>query len=335
MYTYQYPMVSATVTMVVYNKDTNEILLGKRSSNSDAYPDWWGLPGGFLDARSDKSPGECAEDTCVRELMEETNIEINSKYRFILFGCGSNPDMDPRVHAIGLRYIIEVSAEEAKNAVAGDDLQELEWVNVSDRDKFMNLAFDHTNIVLDSIAFYAKIKPGRYKRFFDEETTGLAVMRLQPLHNGHCAIIDKMIKENETVIIGIGSCNQPISDKNPWSFEDRKSMVRQVYGSRVKIVPIDDLGPEEHENSWCDHVLGALAKVNAATPTTYYSGSDYDSKWYRGRFGDNIVIVDRDKNDYISGTEIRKLISKGDDSWKEYIPKVNHELIIETTKQTP
>ena len=320
-------MVSATSTMVVINKDNNTILLGKRIPTADAYPDVWSVPGGFLDAKTNTNPGETLEQAAARELKEEINLDIKNTNRFILIGVGSDPNIDPRCHCIGARYIIEITNQEADSCVAGDDLQELKWVSIFDREEFLNLAFDHTSIVFDAISYYAKNRPGKYYRFGDD-SIGLAVMRTQPLHYGHCLIIDQMIKDNDEVIIAIGSCNQEVSDKNPFSFEERKTMLRKVYGSRIKIVGVDDIGDEENENSWCDHVLDTIQKYNLPAPTDYYSGSDFDAKWYRGRF-DKIHIVNRDENNFISATEIREMIKANNQEWKNYIPRINQRLIME------
>lgn len=321
-------MVSATSSMVVIRKDTNEILLGKRSNSADAYPNYWSIPGGFLDARTETSPGETLEDTASRELFEETNIVIKNKSRFILFSCGSDPNIDPRCHCIGARYIITITKEEAETAKAGDDLQELKWVSMYDRDAFLGLAFDHTSIVFDAISYYAKNRPGSYYKSRNN-SVGLAVMRTEPLHMGHTLIIDRMIKDNDEVIIVLGSKNQEPSYKNPWSYEERKTMLRNVYGSRIKIVGVDDIGEENDENHWCDHVLNEINNQQLETPNHYYSGSEFDASWYKGRFGNEITIINREENDYISATEIREMIKNKDDSWKRHIPKVIHNLVEE------
>ena len=49
------------------------------------------------------------------------------------------------------------------------------------------------------------------------QNTGLAVMRMQPMHNGHYELISKMMKEMDTVIIGLGSIQETHTTSNPYT----------------------------------------------------------------------------------------------------------------------
>lgn len=329
-FTYPFPMTSTTATMVIINKDTQEILLGKRASSAQMFPDCWSLPGGFLDAKSKINPGEEIENTCAREMLEETSIRITQLRRFKLFGVNSDPKDDPRAHVVNLWYLIEITNEEAQQAKAGDDLQELKWVPIESRAQIEELAFNHSSILLDGITFYNKVTSNRYLRYVTDDKVALGVVRIEPLHNGHTRMINKMIQDYDVVIIGVGSASSPVSKKNPWTFEQRKTMLKQVYGTRIKILPIEDIGAEANSNSWCDHVLNKIDQVNLPAPTDYFTGSEADSIWYRGRFGDNIHIIERTESDFISGTEIRKYLEMGSDKWKNFVPRVNVRYIEDT-----
>lgn len=52
--------------------------------------------------------------------------------------------------------------------------------------------------------------------------------RFQPLHNAHVEIIRKAGELAEKVIIVVGSANQPRTFKNPFSFEERGSMIQDI-----------------------------------------------------------------------------------------------------------
>lgn len=167
-----------------------------------------------------------------------------------------------------------------------------------------------------------------------ENTTqkvGLAVMRMQPMHNGHFNLISKMIREMDVVIIGLGSIQESGTVNNPYTPKQRREMVEKVFGptgkhSKIKIVELKDLGACT-PITWASFVFGKIDGMNLPTPTHYYAGSKHDASWFNSvneEFGDGsleIEIVDRLKESIcMSGTEIRKSILSGSSDWEEYVP---------------
>lgn len=169
-----------------------------------------------------------------------------------------------------------------------------------------------------------------------ENTTqkvGLAIMRMQPLHNGHYELISRMLKEMDTIIIGLGSIQETHTINNPFTPKQRREMLEKVFGptgknSKIKIVELKDLGTVS-KIAWAMHVFGKIEGMNLPKPTHYYAGSNNDASWFNSindEFGNgtlNICIVDRLKESIcMSGTEVRKAIMYETDDWKEYIPSV-------------
>lgn len=159
---------------------------------------------------------------------------------------------------------------------------------------------------------------------------GLAVCRLQPLHKGHCLIINQMIQDCETVILGLGSTNKKPDRWDPFTPDVRMQMVRNVYGDRIKIVPLVDIDAK-NKSEWVEYVLAKLAKLGMREPTDYYTGSVSDSYWYTEHFTytKTIQMVDRGKNDIPAASELRTLIELGSRDWRNWVPKVNWRLIEE------
>lgn len=67
----------------------------------------------------------------------------------------------------------------------------------------------------------------------------LFIGRWQPFHNGHKYLIDEALSKGENVCIAIR--NTEISEKNPYTVEQRVEMVRRVYGEKAEIIVIPDI----------------------------------------------------------------------------------------------
>lgn len=192
--------------------------------------------------------------------------------------------------------------------------------------------------------------------------TALALMRTQPLHKGHCWIINEMLQSAETVIIGLGSCDKAGTRSNPFNGEQRIQMIKNVYGTRVKCLPLNDLGSTPDKSEWIDYVLGKIHALGLPDPTEYYTGSPADAIWYDERFWSETTsrltldqvtahnarnepygkryytpderrvrklhIMDRASKVFpITATELRAYIELRSEQWKKWVPEVNHELV--------
>lgn len=84
---------------------------------------------------------------------------------------------------------------------------------------------ESTQLILDNHFF-----PQMYSVF---------IGRYQPLHEGHIKLISRVLDEGKNVCVALRQT--PIDDKNPYSIREREEMFRQVFGDRVRILPVPDI----------------------------------------------------------------------------------------------
>tara|TARA_B100000035_G_scaffold315049_2_gene333645 strand:+ start:871 stop:1302 length:432 start_codon:yes stop_codon:yes gene_type:complete len=122
-----------TVDCVVFKG--NRIVLIRRGC--EPFKGEYALPGGFVDI------GESVEDACIRELKEETGLDVK-KDSLKLIGVYSKPGRDPRRHTVSVAYLGEADLNTLE---AGDDAASVElvedWIS-------KNIAFDHMKIIKDA-----------------------------------------------------------------------------------------------------------------------------------------------------------------------------------------
>jgi len=86
--------------------------------------------------------------------------------------------------------------------------------------------------------------------------------RFQPFHNGHKAVVESALQQAKEVVIVVGSSFAARNTRNPFTFEERKAMIKAVFPSdNVHVVPVSDYPYDD--NKW----MNAIQKVvDAAIP---------------------------------------------------------------------
>ena len=128
-----------TVDAIIYSIELKKILFIKRKN--PPFEGQFALPGGFVDY------GESVEHACVREVKEETSLDITKIY---LFGVYSDPERDPRFHTMSTVFLAPVKGFE--KAKAADDAADLEIIDF-EKAISLKLAFDHSKIIKDFFSF--------------------------------------------------------------------------------------------------------------------------------------------------------------------------------------
>jgi 8-oxo-dGTP diphosphatase len=137
-YIYDYPRAALTVDAIVIATEPEgySILLIKRGN--DPFKGLWALPGGFV------SMDETLEQACLRELREETGLDLVKMEQFRVFDA---IDRDPRHRTISLAFRASLPAK--WDVKGGDDAAVAQWFPVN---ALPSLAFDHEEIIAQFLA---------------------------------------------------------------------------------------------------------------------------------------------------------------------------------------
>lgn len=116
----------------------NKVLLVERKR--DPFKQMMVLPGGFI------NEGERVEDAAIREVKEETSLDIVLDN---ILGVYSDPSRDPRGHIMSTVFIGKISDNsDKKEPIAGDDAATTKWVDLVSIEE-EQFGFDHKKILMD------------------------------------------------------------------------------------------------------------------------------------------------------------------------------------------
>lgn len=124
--------VAVDAVVFGYKDKSLHILLIKRSI--EPFKGHWALPGGLVQEE------ESLEDAVIRELKEETNVNIEYLEQLYSFG---KPRRDPRNRVVSIAYYVLVKPEH-HTIIADTDAGDVAWFDIKD---LPELAFDHNEIL--------------------------------------------------------------------------------------------------------------------------------------------------------------------------------------------
>lgn len=146
--------------------------------------------------------------------------------------------------------------------------------------------------------------------------TALYIGRFQPFHIGHLDAVRQILAKEKKLVIGIGSAQDKISKKNPFTTREREDMIKMVMNNnKIKIIPIPDIGDD---SKWVKHVESLSPRFDVV-----YTGSPKVKKLFR-KAGYKVVLLKF--NLKISATQIRQKIREGK-NWESLVPKKVADLL--------
>lgn len=127
----------------------------------------------------------------------------------------------------------------------------------------------------------------------------ILIGRFQPVHDGHVRLIRHALNTSNKLIIGIGSSNAGRSPRNPFSFQERVTLIQAEFSygkvqgdfellERIRFVPIDDMLYNDVEwASQVRHRINSVIRNNGDEPESVrlaLSGYEKDATSYYLRF---------------------------------------------------
>ena len=158
-----------------------------------------------------------------------------------------------------------------------------------------------------------------------QKVRGILIGRMQPVHNGHMQVINRILEEVDEIIIGIGSAQLSHEVKDPFTAGERVVMMNQalsdegIDSSRYYIIPMQDIN---FNAIWASHV-----KMLTPPFSIVYSGNPLVKQLFseEGFEVRQPPLYDRL---HLSGTEVRRRILE-DLNWRELVPQATVDLLNE------
>lgn len=164
---------------------------------------------------------------------------------------------------------------------------------------------------------------------------GLVCGRMQHIHIGHQHIIDMGLMTCDRVLIMLGSAQESRTQRNPFTYDERKQLLEMIYAKeckngRIIIKPLCDMSKDPETSispAWGKYVLSHITTAVEKTPDVMLYGNDEArSKWFdKEDIKDMMeIIIPRTRID-ISATKVRDFIVRDSFvAWSKFAPQPIH-----------
>jgi len=178
--------------------------------------------------------------------------------------------------------------------------------------------------------------------------TGVILARLQPIHNGHLALIKKAVEENDEVYVFIGSADK-FNQRNPLPISIRiqltQEAIKETFKShthqscdgdveiineadKIHVIPLDDLTDEsDNSHDWGFYLYSKIVTAckNSCFTIYYSDGFEIITTWFPSFIlRNNVSLCLLARNATVSGisaTKIRQMIEEDSQDLNIYVPK--------------
>lgn len=156
---------------------------------------------------------------------------------------------------------------------------------------------------------------------------GILVGRFQTMHIGHEQMVQTAVDLCEETALFIGSSQESGTNKNPLPYELRKQLLENVFGDKIHIYPLPDIGVGNNAK-WGDYVLENVMLRCGRQPDLLVSGKESRRlDWFDEVNGLQIAELYIPKTIDISASRMRQLLIDDDfETWKQFVNEKNLHL---------
>lgn len=184
-------------------------------------------------------------------------------------------------------------------------------------------------------------------------SVGVILLRGQPIHAGHIAVIEQATKENDEVLVILGSADKAFTERNPFSIGMRKEMLDLAldgveywwkvsstwlndWSSDSSIPKQDNLSgvvdnPADVNKEWGMYLYyNIVAKINCKEFTFYYNDDiNLLDSWFPTSIRNRLVVKSIKRiGDYSSSAVRKALLDLNMDYLYEALPYLDKEQIL-------
>jgi nicotinamide-nucleotide adenylyltransferase len=153
-------------------------------------------------------------------------------------------------------------------------------------------------------------------------TRGFYIGRFQPYHNGHQAVLERVARAVDEVVIGVGSAQLSHELENPFTAGERVLMITRSLAAMdrpVYVIPIEDI---QRNALWVSHVRSMTPPFDCV-----FSNNPLVMRLF-AEAGHVVHCPDMYERQTHSGTEIRRRMLSGG-AWEELVPPAVVEVLRE------
>ncbi len=157
---------------------------------------------------------------------------------------------------------------------------------------------------------------------------GVFIGRFQPFHIGHKKVAEVALKENNKLIILVGSAKATVTKKNPFSFAERKEMIEDAlveYSDRILILPLRDCS--YNDDAWVVSVQNTISRVAKEESVRLYGHFKDDSSYYLKYFPQFELAAQPNFFQADATTARVAMFEDNHSDWKKLVPEANHRVI--------